>query len=221
MLYGDESGATSGTLLEKHLTLAVAFAARRVLQGWGYRVYLTRTTDQRVNWPQRDRNGDRKIDHIDEYDARTLFANRRRADVFVSIHFDGSTDPSLHGTHGYYSPGRPFWRASRRLAGLLTRAVSRSATRAGHPTPDNGIATDVSDVVPQSRADYPWFLVLGPSRPHWLTGTAMPGALIESMYLSNPSDAAALRRPAIIAAVGRGYAEGIRAYFRGRHTRPR
>lgn len=220
MLYGDESGAVSadGTLLEKNLTLATAKAAQRYLEKWGYTVYLTRTTDQRVNWPQRDLNGDGKIDHVDEFDARTLFANRHHADVFVSIHYDGSNDTTMHGTHGYYCPNRPFQHQSERLAALLTAAVSRSVTAAGHPDTNNGIATDVSDLVPQTRADYPWFLVLGPSRRHFITGTAMPGALIESMYLSNPGDAAALARPSIVNAVGRGYAEGIREYFGGRTT---
>jgi len=74
----------------------------------------------------------------------------------------------------------------------------------------------VADVVPQQFADYPWFFVLGPSWPRRITGTAMPGALIESLYLSSPRDAAALRHSSIVGAIAEGYANGIRAYFSGK-----
>jgi N-acetylmuramoyl-L-alanine amidase len=208
----------AGTLLEKDLTLTVAKAAARLLQRMGYRVYLTRTRDQAVNWPPRDLNRDGKIDQLDDYDARTLFANRHHADVFVSIHFDGADGvPDLHGTHGFYCPARPFWRSSERLAGLLTASVSRSLTASGYASPDNGIETDVADVVPQRFKNYPWFFVLGPSWKKRITGTAMPGALIETLYLTSPRDDQALQRKTTIPAIARGYADGIRAYFHG-HT---
>jgi N-acetylmuramoyl-L-alanine amidase len=212
---GSESGAVdaSGQLLEKNLTLQVAKKAASYLKGMGYRVYLTRTHDGVVNTPARDLNHDGKIDHVDEIEARNLFANSHHADVFVSIHFDGSTDPTVRGTHGYYCPARPFWRQSEVLANLLTTSVASAVQRSGYADLDKGVKTDVADVVPQSRADYPWFLVLGPSRKHWLTGTGMPGALMESMYLSSPRDAAALQRPSTITAIAKGYATGIRAYL--------
>lgn len=212
---GSESGAVdaSGQLLEKNLTLQVAKKAAHYLTAMGYRVYLTRTRDQAVNTPARDQNHDGTIDHVDEFDARNLFANRHHADVFVSIHFDGSSDPTVHGTHGYYCPARPFWRQSKVLANLVTTAVTSAVRRSGYADFGQGVETDVADVVPQSRADYPWFLVLGPSRPRWITGTSMPGALIESMYLSNPQDAAALRHASTITAIAKGYAAGIHAYL--------
>lgn len=212
---GSETGAAdaSGQLLEKDLTLRVARKAAGYLKAMGYRVYLTRTTDRAVNTPARDRNHDGKIDRVDEFDARTLFADSQHADVFVSIHFDGSSDPTVRGTHGYYCPARPFWRQSKMLADLVTNSVASAVQRSGYADLNKGIETDVADVVPQTRADYPWFLVLGPSRTHWLTGTAMPGALIESMYLSSPRDAASLRHASTITALAQGYAAGIHAYL--------
>jgi N-acetylmuramoyl-L-alanine amidase len=201
--------------VEKGLTLQVAKRTATFLQAAGYSVFLTRTRDQAVNTPPRDLNGDGAIDHVDELDARTLFANRHHADVFVSIHFDASTDPTMHGTHGYYCPARPFWRQSKRLADLLTASLAGSLTKSGYKSPNNGVQTDVADIVPQTRADYPWFLVLGPSVKHFVTGTAMPGALIESLYLTNPPDALALHHTRTIDALARGYAAGIQAYFNG------
>jgi N-acetylmuramoyl-L-alanine amidase len=215
---GSDPGAidASGRLLEKDLTLQVAQRAEVDLRAMGYRVYLTRTRDQGVNTPPRDLNHDGHIDHVDELDARNLFANRHHADVIVSIHFDGIGDPSIHGTHGYYCPARPFWRKSERLADLLTAAITSSLGRAHYSSPNNGVQTDVADIVPQTRPDYPWFLILGPSLRHFVTGTNMPGALIESLYLTSPRDAAALGRSSTIAAIAQGYADGIRAYFGGK-----
>lgn len=205
----------AGTLVEKILTLRIARAAAIDLRRQGYIVYLTRTRDQAVNTPPHDLNHDGKIDELDDLDARTLFANRHHANILVSIHLDAGA-PSSHGTHGYYCPARPFWRGSKRLAGLLTASLASSLTRAGYPSPNLGIETDVADLEPQRFADYPWFFVLGPSRPHAITASAMPGALIESLFLSSARDDAALRRPGTIAALGRGYAQGIRAYFGGK-----
>jgi N-acetylmuramoyl-L-alanine amidase len=179
----------------------------------GYTVYLTRTRDQDVNTPPRDLNHDGKIDRIDEFDARNLFANAHHATVFVSIHFDGSNDPTKRGTHGYYCPARPFWRQSELLADVVTQSVTNAIQKSGYADINAGVQTDVADIVPQARSDYPWFLVLGPSRPKWLTGTAMPGALIESLYLSSPRDDAALRRSSTVTAIARGYAEGIHTYL--------
>lgn len=217
---GSDVGAadSSQTVVEKTLTLEVAQRAATDLKAMGYRVYLTRTRDRDVNLPPRDWNGDGKIDHADEFVARNVFANRHHADVFVSIHFDASSVPDTHGTHGYYCPDRPFHGSNQRLATLLTSSIASSLTRGGYSSPNNGVVTDVADVVPQERADYPWFLVLGPSMKHYVIGTNMPGALIESLYLSSPRDVAALRHASTIAAIARGYAAGIHAYFNG-HAR--
>lgn len=213
---GSEPGAAdaSGQLLEKDLTLRVAKAAQARLARMGYAVYLTRTRDRGANYPPRDLNQDGKINRVDDFDARSLFANRHHADVFVSIHFDGSTDPTIRGTHGYYCPARPFWRQSQTLATMLTAAIASALQKSGYRDVNGGVETDVADIVPQTRQDYPWFLVLGPSRHHFITGTAMPGALIETLYLSSPDDAAALRHRATIDTLAKGYATGIAAYLK-------
>lgn len=213
---GSDIGAANDTEVEKVLTLQVAKRTAADLHKLGYRAYLTRTRNQGVNTPPRDLNHDGHIDRADEADARTLFANRHHADVFVSIHFDASADPSIHGTHGYYCPARPFWRKSLQLATFLTSSISSALSHAGYSSPNDGVQTDVADIVPQMRKDYPWFLVLGPSKYHFVTGTAMPGSLIESLFLSSPRDEAALHHPSIIAAIAQGYANGIRAYFGGK-----
>ena len=220
MQYGNEFGAISanGRLIEKNMTLEVAKVAAGDLRQMGYRVFLTRTTDRHVNTPPRDWNHDGVVNAADELVARNVFANRHHANVFVAIHFDGSTITSIRGTHGFYCPSRPFWPQSRRLADLITASLVSNIRRTGYDDVDGGVATDVSDIVPQEWPNYPWFLTLGPNRPHRVIATNMPGALIETLYISNLRDDAAMGKPAIVAAIGRGYADGIKAYFHGRVT---
>jgi N-acetylmuramoyl-L-alanine amidase len=98
--------------------LAVAKVAAKDLQAMGYRAYVDRTRDQAVNTPPRDLNGDGQIDHVDEFSAHA-FANRHHADLLVSIHFDASTDPTVHGTHGL-------------LPGASLLAAEREAGKAAH-----------------------------------------------------------------------------------------
>jgi N-acetylmuramoyl-L-alanine amidase len=221
MHYGDESGAPSvdGTMLEKQMTLKVAILTAQDLKQMGYSVFLTRTKDQPVNTPPRDWNGDGKISKVDEFSARTSFANRHHADVLVSIHFDGVDDQSIHGTHGYYSPARPFWRDDLRLATILTASVVSSLRKAGFPDVNIGVGTDAADLTPQAWPDYPWFLILGPARRHRVVASQMPGALIETLFMSSPHDDTAMHNPKDVAAMAYGYASGIRAYFHGRTTR--
>lgn len=206
---------STGTLVEKTLTLKIALATAKDLRSMGYKVFLTRTKDRAVNTPPRDLNGDGVVDELDDLDARALFANHHHAAILVSIHLDAGA-PSSHGPHGYYCPARPFWRSSEHLAALLTAHIASSLTASGYPSPDNGVATDVSDIAPQRFPDYPWFFVLGPSRKKAMTASQMPGALIESLFLTSAQDDAALRRSSTIPAIARGYAAGIRAYFNGR-----
>jgi len=54
--------------------------------------------------------------------------------------------------------------------------------------------------------------VLGPG-PGYRPATEMPGALGESVFLTNPADAAALRRPAIVQAIARGYRDAVLRYL--------
>jgi hypothetical protein len=91
--------------------------------------------------------------------------------------------------------------------------------KAGYPDINGGVQTDVADPVPQAWPDYPWFLVLGPSRTHRVVGSNMPGALIETLFMSSPQDDGAMRNPKLVAAMAQGYADGIRQYFNGRVDR--
>lgn len=71
-------------LQEKQMTLDVAKRLERLLRAEGYRVVQTRTTDRYI-----------------DFDARVALIRKSRADLFISIHFNGFTDPSVAGTETY------------------------------------------------------------------------------------------------------------------------
>jgi len=77
---GNNATSPAG-LLEKDLTLAVARHAETALAAGGHTVKLTRITD--VNLSLMD---------------RAAVAKSARADVFVSIHFNGFGDTHVQGT---------------------------------------------------------------------------------------------------------------------------
>ena len=66
---------------------------------------------------------------------------------------------------------------------------------------DRGVKEDLSAGKPYGH----FFSLRGP----------MPSALVEGLFLSNPAEAALLRQDSTLAALARGYAAGIGAYFAG------
>lgn len=83
---GNDPGKQNSRLRlnEKALTLDVARRLERLLKRDGFRVVLTRRSDQRV-----------------ELEERAAIARRARADVFVSIHFNGFSDRTVAGAETF------------------------------------------------------------------------------------------------------------------------
>ena len=73
-------------LVEKHLTLDIAFRLKRLLEEAGYKVVMTRTEDVYVSLPD-----------------RVAIANNLRADAFVSVHLNSFPQPGAQwGTEVYF-----------------------------------------------------------------------------------------------------------------------
>jgi N-acetylmuramoyl-L-alanine amidase len=71
-------------LKEKQMTLDVARRLARLLRAAGFRVYETRRRDRYV-----------------DIDDRTALVRKHHADLFISIHFNAFSDPSVGGTETY------------------------------------------------------------------------------------------------------------------------
>ena len=149
---GGTHGVVSG-LREADLNLAVSLRLRELLERAGIEVVMTRA-----------RTAGTSIGNV----ARARIANRARARLFLRVHADGSTDPSVRGTHTLYPAYRRGWTddvyaQSRRAAGIVQRALHSSLG-----FPDRGL---------QERSDFTGF--------NWAN---VPVILVEMGFMTNPTE---------------------------------
>jgi N-acetylmuramoyl-L-alanine amidase len=201
---GSEIGASrvfaDGTrIVEKDLNLRVMLRLRDLLQQSGYQVTATRTRDTQVSV-------DRKS-LTDDLQARVDIANAAGSDVFVSIHFNGMSDPNIKGTYVFYDPDPPFADRSKALAEIVDQSLTKALKEAGYTTIDHGATKDTAVL----GGDH--YYLLSPKTDRVPRPSQMPAIIGEGLFLTNEDDANAIRKDAIVEAVARGYSEGIKAYF--------
>lgn len=201
-------------LVEKELTLALAQRVLPELRRRGFRVVLSRVADTGVA-PASPADAARQLLSAravkGDIVARNLCANASNAAALVSIHLNSFGDPAVAGSQTLYNANRPFSARSHRLARLLQREVHAALERRGSASPDRGVSTDAGaggDALTAEAAAYGQLLMLGPAAPPWFTTpTRMPGAVIEPLFLTNPTEARIARsaagRAALAAAVAR------------------
>lgn len=170
---GGDPGKMSHGLTEASVVGDLAARVEGRLAATGVTVYLTRGTD----------GGE--VSEIE----RASFANSTNADVVISLHLDGSADPSAHGVATYYFGANlnGHSAAGERFAGLVQREIVAR--------------TDLRDCRIHAKT---WDL---------LRYTRMPAVRVELGYVTNPDDAARLGNPdfrdvvaeAIVVAVQRLY----------------
>ena len=180
---------------------------RDLLQQAGYQVTTTRTNDAQVNADKKDLTGDGKVTLSDDLQARIDVANQANSDIFVSIHFNGISDPNVKGTYVFFDPDRPYADRSQALAGIVDQSLTKSLKDAGYTTIDHGPTKDTSVL----GGDH--YYLLSPTTKLVPRPSQMPAIIGEGLFLTNDDDANALRKDAIVEAIARGYAEGIKAYF--------
>ena len=181
-------GAASSHLPEYALTLDLAQRVRARLEAAGLSVRLTREDDQPLTaLLHPGATEDIQL----EQEARIAAAMPAR--VYVSLHFNGGP-AALRGTETYYNPDRAAddW--------LLADELQRHVVSAlGFASVDRGVRTDLLAGKPYGH----FFSLRGPA----------PSALVESLFLSNPSDAALLSDDTTLDALADGVAQGILEYL--------
>lgn len=181
---GDENGVKGpGGALEKDVALSVARRVKAAIEGrLGMRVLLTREEGGRV-----------------DADGRAAIANNNKADLFISLHANGSPRPASRGATIYTLSldrvGEDARRQSEADRAVLpvfgggSREVSLvewELAQAAHVDGSNAFAGIVDQKL-RTIAGLPAVsLQRGPMRN--LAGTNMPAILIEMGYLSNPDE---------------------------------
>ncbi|HUN75986.1 MAG TPA: N-acetylmuramoyl-L-alanine amidase [Steroidobacteraceae bacterium] len=211
---GKDSGAIGpGGTQEKNVVLGIALAlAARIDAEPGMHAVLTRDTDEFLLLQERRRRA--RVAH---------------ADLFVSVHADSSRDSHVSGASVYVLSERGAtdesarWLAERensadelgrisladkdsRLASVLLD-LSNSANISASMTAAQGVLGALRDVgeVRKPQVQQAGFVVL--------KSPDIPSMLVETAYISNPSDERRLRAASEQHKLAEAIFEGLRAYF--------
>lgn len=206
-------GAAGNHLVEKNVNLDIGLRLQRLLLAAGVNVVMTRTTDTSVNKPPSDVNGDGIVGRPpnsggDELAARIDIGNLARADVHIFNHFNGARCHCVRGTKTFTGGYRVFAPENLAFASFiqadLIRQLDQFRSASYYPI-DRGV---------KSHRFYYTLWGYDPLvRPR---PSLMPTVLTETLYISDPVEAALLRRDAVREAIARGMYLGIADYLAAR-----
>jgi len=201
---------------EKKVTLSVAGKLKKRLQEKGYKVYMTRDDDSFVKLP-----------------TRTEFANEKKADIFVSIHANAAPKKEQNsifkGIEIYYlSPakterakdaaekensvmfkGKDFYTKNAYLS-----LISREKIVESHK-----LGLDVSAKMLSNVREHYGPVDDGGVKPanFWvLVGAQMPAVLVETGYITHPTEGENLTNAYYKNLLAKGIADGITQYLKNK-----
>ena len=121
---GEDGGAVSGDVLEKHINLAVSHDVADLLRLCGYTVSMTRDTDDALT----NEGEDVRKRKYNDMKMRLDLYNATPDNVVVSIHQNKFDAAASHGAQVFYSPNHP-------NSAVLAEVLRKSVT--GMLQPDN------------------------------------------------------------------------------------
>jgi len=209
---GHDTGAVgkNGTR-EKDVSLQIALKLQKLLTEAGLTVLMTRDDDTFVR-----------------LEDRTAFANQQKGDLFISVHCNSAPSKSLGGVETYTlntSSDRYSVRLAARENAMADRGVgdlqlilADLATKAN--TEESGrLANRVQrELVTTLKARNPAVRDLGHKEALFfvLLGAKMPAILVETSFLSNPTEERLLASEAYQLDVAESIAEGVKAFLEER-----
>ncbi|CAN5699196.1 hypothetical protein BH09CHL1_BH09CHL1_15360 [soil metagenome] len=224
--YTREADANAPALRETDVNLENAKALKERLEALGFTVVMTRDSDQAVNADDSDVNGDgmtalnqpdgpaqESARDLDELQARINICNNANAELLLSMHINGYPDESASGYETWYSTARPFVWQNKLIATLIFDELGKEFAAGGYAVTARDVKDDGTADVGMARDVFDRYVITGPDQAGAINASQMPGAIIESLFISNDSDAAILASDAGRAAIVNAYVNGIVAYF--------
>ena len=202
---GKDPGALGrGSLQERAIVLSISEKLREVLTRKGYTVLMTRDTNRFIPLKQ-----------------RTAFATQHKADLFLSIHANGSESPKAKGIETYYLSVTSTDKASEDIA-------SRENADSGYSIQEleallKGIIQEsksedskrLAKHVQQTLVQVTGAVDRGVKHARFvvLIGTNVPAILIETGFVSNPTEGQKLTTPAYQRKIATAIAQGIEKFL--------
>lgn len=206
---------TGGALgVEEEDTLRTALATRDLLVAAGYDVRLTRPDAETVVLDRTDLrpwNADAmELSYVQGY-VHASASIALGADLLISLHYNGSGDPSVAGMTIYYCDAGGEQNA--RFAVLVRDALVRALASVGYAPP---YATTAEDGAIGKA--YGHLATLGNTydAPFVFAGNRLvgvPAVLTEPLFETNPDERALLTQQSTHDALARGYLEAVNAWF--------
>lgn len=186
---GKDPGNMEGTKREKDYTLLLSRELQSQLEKAGYKVFNTRSRDEFI-----------------DLDERPTYANRRKADLFISLHFNSAAATSASGIEVFCltpagapsSHSRPEGYSGSSLPGnrndsqnvLLAYQLQKSLVKETKAE-DRGIVR---------------------ARFAVLKTAAMPAVLVEGGFMSNPTEGRKVFDAEYRKSLAKGIVDGVKAY---------
>ena len=167
---GPDPGAIGiGGLRETDVVLEVSEIVKKLLSEKGVKVWLTRKNEVDLDLP-----------------PRVSFANRKNADIFVSIHANASRGKrrDINGLETFYYRG---WRGR-----SLAKRIQKQILKVSPGSPDRGVKQ---------------------GRFYVIKNTSMPAVLVEIGFLTGKLDARRLEKTSHRKRIAYAIAKGILEYF--------
>lgn len=201
---GKDPGGGIGHLREKPIVLSLSKKIGAILTAKGYTVLLTRDTDRFI--PLKE---------------RTAFATRHKADLFLSVHANASENPQAKGIETYYldvtstdkyseviaarenaNSGYSIQELESLLKGLIVESKSKDSRRlAKHVQQELVAATGAAD----RGVKHARFVVL--------IGTSVPAILIETGFITNPTEGKKLTSEAYQQKIAQAIVRGVEKFL--------
>jgi N-acetylmuramoyl-L-alanine amidase len=214
---GKDNGASCcGDKREKKVVLSVAKKLKQKLLNRGYTVYMTRTNDSFVKLPK-----------------RTQFANKKKADIFVSIHANAAPKKRLRnifkGIEIYYLSPAKTQRAKEAAAkensvmfkgkDYYTKNAYLSLISREKIVESHKLSIDVSNKILSSVRKHFGSVSNGGVKTanFWvLVGAQMPAILVETGYITHPKEGKNLMNDYYRSLLASGIADGITRYLKNK-----
>lgn len=221
-----EANSRAPAILEKEINLGMAWMLKERLEDRGIGVVMTRTSGLAANVFNEDVNGDGETiqdsdqaGDRDELQARIDVCNEAGADLLISLHLNGFDNTAVRGYEVLYTnaPYREFGDRNADLANYLYREIGAAYAEAGFDTDARGVIPDDRlDVEMHEFGSERHLIMTGPAienADYTIEPSAMPGAIVEAVFISNDDDAAFIALPENQELVVEAYARGIVTYF--------